>query len=83
MGMIVKTNSEIWTSIYYNLRDYHLDDSAWVKDANDDPSSLADALARSFLDHGIRMIRDGSHSGWTHVELPDGEDLIELVLRWG
>ncbi len=82
--MRVTTDSELWDNIYYNLRDHYIDDPDWVghvKYPGHTGYPLA-ALLDEFRSHGIHIIQDDSTGKWTDVDLPDGEALIELILRW-
>jgi hypothetical protein len=80
--MRVSVSSELWNSIYYNLRDHYLDDPEWVAKAREAwHHSLTHALLYEFAKLGIRVIQD-IDGRWTHVDLPDGDALFELILRW-
>jgi hypothetical protein len=83
--MRVSTSSELWTSIYYNLRDHFMDDPIWRERVRTDErfrGSWGSALVYVFREHGIHIIQDGGNGEWTHVDLPDGDELTELILRW-
>lgn len=77
MGLIVPVTSELWGSIYYQIRD-HLLKSESVHWAN-----RVAFLEDRFADMGIILHRDEPRKSWSHVEFTDDVDVTELVLRWG
>ena len=77
MGTIIPVTSKVWRRIYYPIRDHFLDGK--LADMSDKGQYLEDWFASL----GLYLFNDGSDdSRWTHVELADDVDLIELVLRW-
>lgn len=82
--MIVPTNDERWSRIYYRLRDHIINDESW--DSRPELSTL-DRLEAAFMEHGVRLFRGDSATDtfdgrWTDAELPDGDDLVLFLLRW-
>ena len=76
--MIVSVNDDLWSALYHPILD-HLHSSKTMMIDDDQLRRIEGWLAEM----GIRVFNDGStEGGWTHVELPDGEELIEMVLRW-
>lgn len=77
VGMIIPVTSKTWTRIYYPIRDHFLQGELV------DMAEKGRYLEDCFASLGLHLFNDGSEdSRWTHVELADDVDLIELVLRW-
>ena len=77
--MLVNPNHKIWQQIYPNLRDYWLENTS---------SCYHDVqyLERWMLSQGVKITRDNTRSSgrlWYEIELPDGDELIALLIKWG
>ena len=72
--MIVSINDRLWKYLWPGLRERHWPDQSISKDVVE---------ASLFSKDGIRIISDDRDGRWQWVELPRGEELIELILRYG
>lgn len=73
-GMIVSVNDQLWRYLWAGIREAHQWDAMTTKD------EIESAL---FSKEGIRIICDEIDGRWQAVMLPQGEDLIALILRYG
>lgn len=69
--MKLELNDPLWARIFNNLK-------AEYPDSFSDRKSI-DMVVR---EQGIKIEMD-LDLRWRHVELPDGDDLTMLILRWG
>lgn len=82
--MIIATDDDRWTRLYYAIRDQIMEDDSWDRI----PGMTTPAkLEAAFMSMGMRLHKvDGDTRGetgrWTHVELLDGINLEYLALRW-
>lgn len=79
MGLTVSVDSKLWNSIYYPIRDHLIDGMPFEPNM-----SVVKWVEIGFLDMGMRLYNDGSgvNRVWTHVEISDEVDIVELMMRW-
>lgn len=71
--MIVSVNDQLWRYLWTGIRDTHQWDAMTTKDE----------MESLFSQEGIRIICDEGDGRWQAVMLPQGEDLIALIMRYG
>lgn len=76
--MKITSNNPIWQQIYPNLRDtfYKNTKNPWV--------TVID-LEKWLSEEGIQVIHDPYRSNgrlWEAIILPDGDEFIELMIKW-
>lgn len=74
--MRVATNSEIWTEIFYPLRD------AYYRSNDDDKHVTSNMLKEWFESLGFK-IHCNEIGRWSYVDLPSNETIVELLLKLG
>ena len=77
MSRVITVEDELWTKIYYPLRDHLLEGYTG------DNIKVARYLEEQFARIGFTLHRDGPNGFWYHVEIADEVDMIELVLKCG
>lgn len=76
--MQVRPHNDIWKRIYPNLRD------EYFKNVN--KSGTLESFEHWLLEQGVTIHRDETRSDgslWQFIELPDNEELIALLVKWG
>jgi hypothetical protein len=77
MSKIISTNSEIWSKIYYPMRDHFLNQ---IDDFTLDSKKIY--LEKCFANVGLILHRDSQNESWSHIEITDKVDIVELMLKW-
>jgi hypothetical protein len=75
--MIIQPSNKIWQQIYPNLRDAWSDSDEYWHGIRHFETWL--------LKQGITVYRDDNRTEgrlWRDIELPDGEELIALIIKW-
>lgn len=76
--MQIHPNHDIWQRIYPNLRD------EFFKSGNNYDN--LEQFEFWLYQQGIKIYRDSTRSDgylWQTIELPDNEELIALLIKWG
>lgn len=76
MSKIISVKSELWNGIYYPIRNHFL------SQADPDVMDKKSYLEKCFADIGIILHKDGLDESWSHIEITDDVDIVELCLRW-
>ena len=79
--MIIRTDSALWAKLFVNMREYMFRTNSY-----NGPIYDSETYESFFTKNDIRVIHATGpdlQNKWEFIELPDGDEFIHLMLKWG